>query len=95
MAMSNNETKTINIEVEGRSKKTKEDAVQNAFSSLQKKVRSQIDGLIYYMKPVDVEVIEMKEENRIEKFLFFFFPKERKQYYVRLAIHIEISILHL
>ncbi len=45
------------------------------------------------IEPLEVEVLEAEESVRVEKFLFFFLPRQRREFRVRLAITVKVTSL--
>ncbi|MGX8700830.1 DUF4312 family protein [Caproiciproducens sp.] len=75
--------------------KTKEGAVGKAFQSLRSEAAKQIDGIIVYMRPLDVTLEEMKISTSTEKFLFFFLPRKRQTVFIKLRIKALVDYLTL
>lgn len=80
------------LEIEGKGK-TKELAINTALGTIQKKVMKKFDNIILRIEPVNISVIEAKEINYTERFLFIFFPRKVKQYYVKLEIKVNIFLM--
>ncbi len=45
------------------------------------------------IEPVDVQVLKAEESVRVEKFLFFFLPRQRREYRVQLEIKVQVTSL--
>ncbi|MGL5523358.1 MAG: DUF4312 family protein, partial [Aeromonas veronii] len=45
------------------------------------------------IEPVDVQVLKAEESVRVEKFLFFFLPRQRREYRVQLEITVQVTSL--
>lgn len=88
-------TFTRTVSVEGASTKSKEDAVQNAFAMLQKLVANDIQGIMIYMKPIDVEVESYSETKKKERYLGIFFSRTMVTYRVKLKVTVEGSVIDL
>lgn len=74
------------IRVEG-SGTSKEQAINKALGNIQKKVMSKhADSMIIRIEPVNVTVVEAKEFSCTERFLLFFFPREKSKYKVALDV---------
>lgn len=50
-------------------------------------------NMIIRIEPVNVNVIEAKETSYIERFFFFFFPRQRSKYSVVLDVEINLFLL--
>ncbi|MGX8710554.1 MAG: DUF4312 family protein [bacterium] len=75
--------------------KTKEDAVGKAFQSLRSEAAKRVEGIIVYMRPLDVILEEMKINTSTEKFLFFFLPRKRQTISIQLRIKALVDYLAL
>lgn len=87
-------SEVIEVLVEGTGF-TKEKAVSVALGSIQKKLTQADGSLIIRIEPLDVEVKEAIYEEWIEKFLFFFSPKQRTKYKVSLLVKVQVTQLHV
>lgn len=83
------------VTIQGVSTKSKQDAVQNAFATLQRIIASDIQGVMIYMKPIDVEVEEYKETSRKERYLGVLFSRTMVTYAVKLKVTVEGSVIDL
>lgn len=83
------------VSVQGVSTKSKQDAVQNAFASLQKLIANDIQGIMIYMKPIDVEVESYNEIKNKERYLGIFFSRTMVTYSVKLKVTVEGSVIDL
>jgi uncharacterized protein (TIGR03578 family) len=45
------------------------------------------------IEPVEVRVLKAEESVRVEKFLFFFLPRQRREFRVQLEITVKVSSL--
>ena len=82
---------TVRIEGKGDSK---EKALSIALGNIQKKIMKDYKGnMIIRIEPVNVNVIEAKETSYIERFFFFFFPRQRSKYSVVLDVEINLFLL--
>ncbi len=45
------------------------------------------------IEPVDVQVLKAEESVRVERFLFFFLPRQRREYRVQLEIKVQVTSL--
>lgn len=73
--------------------KTKNEALTKAVTGLRKQVYKEIDGIILRMEPLEVYVLNEEKKTDIEKFLFFFMPREKVQYFMEFKIKVEISFV--
>ncbi|WP_107837831.1 DUF4312 family protein [Metasolibacillus meyeri] len=80
------------VQVEGTGQ-SKELAINKALGSIQKKIMSSYKGLILRIEPIDVSVIEAKETAYTERFLLFFFPRQRSKYQVVLEVEVNVFLL--
>lgn len=88
-------TRKLTVEVVGISTKSKEEAIQNAFSDVQNQVRSIIDGTLIYIKPVEVFVKNLEVMETTERFLMLLFPRKKEKVKITLQIIAEISVIQL
>lgn len=70
--------------------KTKKEAFAEAINQIANKVSAEETDLVFKIEPQSFEVGELKEINEKEHFLFFFFPRYRKSYEVKID-----ALLHL
>jgi len=83
------------VEVSGHGT-SKQHAVAAALAGVQHAVgRQRKDVLLVRIQPQDITVTEAWEIRKIEKFLFFFFPRERKRYTVRLKVSVSVSMIDI
>ena len=92
---SNLVTSKRKLVLEGRSAKSQNDAVQDAFRKLQSEAYKATDRPIIYMKPVNVTVLENELDSENEKFLLVLFPRTKTSYHVKLEVEVEMSELVL
>lgn len=71
--------------------KTKNEALTRAVAELRKQVYKEVDGLILKMDPSEVYILNEEKKVEIEKFLFFFMPREKVQYFMEFEIKVHIS----
>lgn len=74
---------------------TKEEAVAKAFQSLRDETAKRTDGVIVYMRPTEVTLEELKTDTYIERFLFFFFPRQKQMVSITFRIKTLIHYLVL
>lgn len=72
---------------------SKEHAFASAFGSIQKEVVKNSGKIMLQINPVDVEIVEAQELTYTEKFLFFFFRRERSKYHVVLDVTIDMTYI--
>lgn len=76
----------------------KGDSKQHAFAAalgeIQKKLVKQSEVLLR-VEPMEVEVLMAVEKSYTERFLFFFFPRQRTSYEVELSVTVSITELDL
>ena len=82
------------IRVAGRGT-TKAQAFADALSRIQRTIIEGSERVLLRIEPKDISVVEAQEVTRIEKFLFFFLPKERKRYLVKLDVVVTIAEIDL
>lgn len=85
--------RTVTVEITGVSTKSKDDAVTTAFKNLKSEIAKTVPELIVYMRPVEVELVEMKKEEYTEKFLMVFMPREREKVKLTLRVRVDVSYL--
>ncbi len=83
---------TTRITVNGKGA-TRQQAFAAALSQVQPSLLKESPKVMLRIEPVEVEVIEAEESVRVEKFLFFFLPRQRHEYRVRLAITVRVTSL--
>lgn len=76
-----------------QSAKSKEELLGNIFATLRKEAYSQIPGVILQMEPLEVYILEEKEEKTTEKFLWLFMPKERVSYTAKVKLVVVIKYI--
>ena len=92
--MSNSlKNETIKVEIE-KKKKNKQEAVANAFRYLSKNVSERIgDEIMVYMKPADVNILDIDINEHTERFLFIFLPRKKQEVRVKLLITVDVQTL--
>lgn len=78
------------VDGKGEDKKA---AFANALNSIQKQILKESSNVLLRIEPKNVEVLVATEKKEIERFLFIFFPRERKSYSVQLKVTVDISFL--
>lgn len=82
----------LDVEVSGKGQ-TKQHAFAAALSGTQRAVGKKGDNVLVRIQPQDVYVLEAREMTRVDRFLFIFLPRERKQYYVKLKVTVQVSVI--
>ena len=85
--------KTVVVEISGVSNKSKDDAVTTAFNNLKSEIAKTVPELIVYMRPVEVELVDLKKEEYQEKFMMLFMPRQREKVKLTLKVRVEVSYL--
>ena len=85
--------KTVVVEISGVSNKSKDDAVTTAFKNLKREIAKTVPELIVYMRPVEVELVDLKKEEYQEKFMMLFMPRQREKVKLTLKVRVEVSYL--
>lgn len=86
--------KTKQVLVTGKASDKKQ-AFVNALNKIAKKVVSEEPNLVFKVEPDTFEIEELKEISKKEYFLFFFFPRIRKTYKVRLKVTVRIKMANI
>lgn len=73
--------------------KNKAEAFGKAFGQLQKKVYKEVQGLVIHMEPEELEVLEEREQTRVEKLIGFFRPRQIEHYYVKFQITVQLKYI--
>ncbi len=85
-------TSTVTVEAEQRGK-SEEEAFQNIFQWLRRRIHSEIDGYLVEMHVKSCVLLSRKMEKTVKKFLFFFMPVESVEYVIRVRIEAETVLL--
>ena len=83
---------TTRITVNGKGA-TRQQAFAAALSQVQPSLLKESPKAMLRIEPLEVEVLEAEESVRVEKFLFFFLPRQRHELRVRLAITVKVTSL--
>jgi len=83
--------KILTVSGNGGSKK---EAMADALAKVSKTISQDMD-LTIQITPVSVEIEEAKVNQYIEHFLFFFLPRKREMYQVKLRVATEVKYLDL
>lgn len=84
---------TTSVTVEGKGD-SKAKAFAAALATVQSKILKSTSNILLRIEPQDVKVLAAEEKKTKEKFLFFFFPRERKNYAVSLDITVNVTIIN-
>ena len=83
---------TTSVVVSGKGD-TQSKAFADALSHVQHKVLQSTQKVLLRIEPQDVKVIQAQQSVRKEKFLFFFLPRERRNYSVELEITVNVTVI--
>jgi uncharacterized protein (TIGR03578 family) len=73
---------------------SKQQAISLALGKIQTKIMSKYkEMMIIRIEPINVNVIEAKQFEYIERFLFFLFPRKRYKYKVTLDVEVNLFLL--
>lgn len=73
---------------------TKQHAFASALAEIQNKLMASAKVLLR-IEPVNVEVLKAIENKYTERFLFFFFPRQRVNYEVELSVTVTVTEIRL
>ncbi|MER0508215.1 DUF4312 family protein [Aeromonas veronii] len=71
----------------------RQQAFASALSQVQPTLLKDNQQVLLRIEPVDVQVLKAEESVRVEKFLFFFLPRQRREYRVQLEIKVQVTCL--
>ena len=91
MSINNTEQTVILVEGKGDSK---QHAFASALNQIQKKMMQESE-VILRIEPIKVNVLKASQKNYTERFLFFFFPRKRVSYQVKLEVTVSITTLQI
>ncbi|MFQ2190823.1 DUF4312 family protein [Aeromonas jandaei] len=83
---------TTKVTVSGKGT-TRQQAFASALSQVQPTLLKDNQQVLLRIEPVDVQVLKAEESVRVEKFLFFFLPRQRHEYRVQLEITVQVTSL--
>ena len=72
---------------------TRQQAFAAALSQVQPSLLKDNPRVMLRIEPVGVQVLKAEESVRVEKFLFFFLPRQRCEFRVQLEITVKVSSL--
>ena len=88
--MKENFTTKVTVSGKGTSR---QQAFASALSQVQPTLLKDNQQVLLRIEPVDVQVLKAEESVRVEKFLFFFLPRQRREYRVQLEIKVQVTSL--
>lgn len=91
--MSIQECQQVIVTVEGKGD-SKQHAFASALGQIQKKMMQESE-VILRIEPIEVNVIEAKQKTYKERFLFFFFPRNKTTYHVELEVTVNVTTLQV
>ncbi|HHQ4777829.1 TPA: DUF4312 family protein [Aeromonas veronii] len=83
---------TTKVTVSGKGT-TRQQAFASALSQVQPTLLKDNQQVLLRIEPVDVQVLRAEESVWVEKFLFFFLPRQRREYRVQLEITVQVTSL--
>lgn len=83
---------TTKVTVSGKGT-TRQQAFASALSQVQPTLLKDNQQVLLRIEPVNVQVLKAEESVRVEKFLFFFLPRQRREYRVQLEITVQVTSL--
>ena len=83
---------TTRITVNGKGA-TRQQAFAAALSQVQPTLLKDNPRVMLRIEPLEVQVLKAEESVRVEKFLFFFLPRQRREYRVQLEIKVQVTSL--
>ena len=86
------EQSVMKVRVAGKGE-TKNGALSAALSQVQPAVMKSTGNVLLRIEPMQVDVVSAQEMRTVEKFLFFFLPREKKIYSVELDITVSIIMI--
>jgi uncharacterized protein (TIGR03578 family) len=87
-----NEHFTTQVIVNGKGA-TRQQAFASALSQVQPALLKDNPRVMLRIEPVEVQVLKAEESVRVEKFLFFFLPRQRREFRVQLEITVKVTSL--
>ena len=83
---------TTQIIVNGKGA-TRQQAFAAALTQVQHTLLKDNPRVMLRIEPVEVQVLKAEESVRVEKFLFFFLPRQRREFRVQLEITAKVTSL--
>lgn len=87
-----NEHFTTQVVVNGKGA-TRQQAFASALSQVQPNLLKDNPRVMLRIEPLEVRVLKAEESARVEKFLFFFLPRQRREFRVQLEITVKVTSL--
>ncbi|HEH9416464.1 TPA: DUF4312 family protein [Aeromonas sobria] len=72
---------------------TRQQAFAAALSQVQPTLLKDNPLVMLRIEPLEVQVLKAEESVRVEKFLFFFLPRQRREYRIELEIKVQVTSL--
>ena len=88
------ECQQMTVRVQG-SAHSAQRAFANALTGVQQEILKQNSNIILRIEPVDVEIISTTKKTITEKFLFFFFPRQKSTFNVELDVIVDVTFVDL
>ncbi|MCE7537714.1 DUF4312 family protein [Aliivibrio fischeri] len=88
------ESITTTVTVSGNGN-TKQSAFSSALSNIQKTILKDNEQVILRIEPVDVKLINAEKKERIEKFMFFFLPRNKTTYSVTIDVTVNVTVINI
>lgn len=88
------ESITTTVTVSGNGN-TKQSAFSSALSNIQKSILKDNEQVILRIEPVDVKLVNAEKKERIEKFMFFFLPKNKTTYSVTIDVTVNVTVINI
>lgn len=82
------------VTVTGKGKNRKE-VFADALSNVQKQITKYADNVPVRIEPDTITILSAEEKSYTERFLFFFFPRKKAEYKLKLKIDVEISSIDI
>ena len=83
---------TTQVMVNGKGA-TRQQAFAAALGQVQSSLLKDNPRVMLRIEPLEVRVLKAEESVRVEKFLFFFLPRQRREFRVQLEIRVKVSSL--
>ncbi|MFC5706235.1 DUF4312 family protein [Aeromonas eucrenophila] len=87
-----NEHFTTQVVVNGKGA-TRQQAFASALTQVQPNLLKDNPRVMLRIEPLEVQVLKAEESVRVEKFLFFFLPRQRHEFRVQLEITVKVTSL--
>lgn len=75
--------------------KSKDEAISKIFSSLKGVIYNEIKKPIVYMNTENVYIENIEDKKYVEKFLFIFMPREKREYKITLKINVLVKYINI